>query len=240
MKEKSWLMIVASAAPFHPPPEAVDEEWVEDDVGPRPEEHGEHGDLGAAVSTDEVVHPHAGDGEDRADEDDAQITLGIRHDLLTGPEGGEQRFEEEEAGDDDDGSGGEKEDDGVLQDDGGIFLAALAEADGEEGRPADPVEHPHRQEDDHDGEADRDAGDPVGPEAGGVADIDAVDDVVEGVDHHADDRREAETPEEAGDGLDAQGVLCDGWCIHVSSVLLLYTPVGCPNRRRGVHTPHRQ
>ena len=234
MKEKSWLMIVARAAPLHPPPEAVDEDGSRMMLVPAPRNMESMAPWGA-VSADEVVHPHAGDGEDRADEDDAQIP-GIRHDLLTGPEGGERGSRKRRPAT---MMTAQREE--IMP---GRTTAASSSRPGRggwrRGSPADPVEHPHRQEDDHDGEADRDAGDPVGPEAGGVADIDAVDDVVEGVDHHADDRREAETPEEAGDGLDAKGVLCESRCIHVSSVLLLYTPVGCPNRRRGVHTPHRR
>lgn len=61
--------------------------------------------------------------------------------------------------------------------------------------------------DQHQGESQSDAGQAVGAQIGGVADVDAVDDVVEGVDDHAQHRGNGELEDQLVDGFGSEWIV---------------------------------
>ncbi|MPM47077.1 hypothetical protein SDC9_93785 [bioreactor metagenome] len=202
--------------PCHAPIQDIDEYRVEDDVCPGPEEHREHRNLGISIGSDEVVQPHAGYAKDRTHQNDPQIAGCIGQHLLTCPEegedGGHENLSERKK---EQAASAEQEERGE-EDFLGLLITLLPQADGEKGRPSDAKEHSQGNEDDHDGESDGDPCDAVRPDGRAVADEDAVNDVVQGVDHHADDGGDAETHQEFENRFCPQGVCVFGRLLHVS------------------------
>ena len=183
---------------------AVDEDGVEDDVGAGADEHGRHGVAGVALGAHEAAHAEGEVGEDVANEDDGEVGMGVGDGLRGAAEEGEGLVEQEI------GHHGNREEEEELEGDElaenllGLVLAALAQADGEDGGGAGADEDAEGGEYHHVGEGEREAGHGIG--ADGATDVEAVDDVVDGLDGRGHDGGEGQAPEHFADGLGAEGV----------------------------------
>ena len=168
-------------APFEP----EDEDGSQDDVDPHGEQGGAHGLFRVAGGPHHVVEVEKDVRDGQPQQGDEHEVVRVGEGLPAGAEGGQDFRQEEQCGNHQHHGGDQAHDEDVPQRALRPLLVLLAQTDGADGRPADAHQRAQRKGQVHDGEGDGQAGQGQGAHA--VADEDAVNDVVQGVHHHAGD-----------------------------------------------------
>ena len=176
----------------HPQTKEEDEDGVEHDVDDRTDDGGQHTDLGKALCGDEGVHAQHDEDADRAEDVDAAVRQRIGQGGVAGTEhpqqgrcggvehDGQQHREDQQHGE------------AVADDLFRLVFVALAHGDGGAGRTTGTDEHRKGVQQHQDGGEQAHAGQRGCADAGDVADVDTVHDVIQQVDdlgHHGRDHQ---------------------------------------------------
>ena len=165
------------------PAKAEDEDGVEDDIDDCTDDGGEHTDLRKALRRDKGVHAHDQQHEYRAEDIDAAIGHRVREGGVAGAkkpqQGGRTGIEADRQ------HHGEEEQHGkaVANDLFGVLFVALPQCDGCAGRTARADEHGEGVQKHEDGGEQAHACQRRRADALDMADVDAVYDVIEQIDH---------------------------------------------------------
>ena len=175
---------------LHAQTEREDQDGVQNDVDDRTDDGGEHTDLGEALRCDEGVHAHHDEDADRAEDVDAAVGQRVRQGGIAGTEqaqqGGCAGVEHDRQEHREDHQHGEAVADDLFC----LLLIALAHGNGGAGGTARTDEHGKGVQQHQDGGEQAHARQRRRTDAGNVADVDAVHDVVQQVDHLRHDRRD--------------------------------------------------
>ena len=160
------------------------------DVQQHTDQKRHHRHARIAFGADRGVEPETDDLKNRAQQNNPHIIVGEGEHDFAGPEEDQQRIEREQA------RGGQHQGNdrqhrrGIAQRSFGLGPFLFTEANGNERRRAEADQHAERDQNQHEGKANGDAGD--GVVAHRPAHEDAVDEVVQRLRHHAHDGRQRE------------------------------------------------
>ena len=158
--------------------EDEDEHRVQEDIRHRADDRGIHADLREALGVDVAVEARGGHGEDRADEVNVQIGLGVDVGCLAGTEGEEDGAAEQISCHRQHRRSGQQQSGGIAQNAPGLFRVPRAPGHGEQGHAAGTEEgrKGHDEGDDGKGQAHARQGQAIA--AVHVADVDPVHHII--------------------------------------------------------------
>ena len=167
----------------HAQPAGIDEDGVQHDVGGGAQQYREHADTGKALAVDVGVQPQGGHDKDGAQQINGQVIGGIAVGFVAGAEEVEHRFVEHQPHHRERHAADHQHKPGVGHDLGGGLFILLAPGDGAQRRTAHPEQVGEGRDQRDQREAQPQPRQGQGALAGDFADVDAVHNVIQKVEH---------------------------------------------------------